>query len=344
MRILNYASAISEAHHQLLESDPDVFVIGQGLWSPWYAGQSISELDTKFGKERIIDTPVSENAVTGAAIGAAMSGLKPILFHPRMDFMLLATDPLVNQASNWSYLFDGQVNIPLTIRAAINRGGEQGAQHSQALQAFFSHTPGIKVLMPATARDAKGLLVAAVNDGNPVMYIDDRWCYDHKEDVPEELYSEEIGKAKVLREGNQITIVGIGHMALQALKAAEELAKEGLSAEVIDLRSVKPWDVHTILRSVEKTGHVVIADSAWVNGSVAAEIASTITSKCWKSNLKSAPVRVGLPNTPAPVSSNLEKVYYPNENTVVYAAKTCLSKISENFHFIPSSDIPGMVV
>jgi len=344
MRLLKYSNAISEAHEQLLDSDRDVFVIGQGLWSPWYAGQSISELDKKFGKERIIDTPVSENAVTGAAIGAAMSGMKPILFHPRMDFMLLATDPLVNQAANWSYLFAGQVNVPITIRAAINRGGEQGAQHSQALQAFFCHTPGIKVVMPATARDAKGLLVAAVYDGNPVMYIDDRWCYDHEEYVPEEMFSAELGKALVRREGKDVTILGIGHMTLKALMASELLVQDGIDAEVIDLRTIKPWDVDTVCASVEKTGHLVVADSAWVNGSISGEIVSTIVARNWNKNLKSAPIRVGLPNSPAPVSSHLESVYYPNETTIFNAAKLAIGVDNKTKQFIPSKEIPGMIV
>jgi len=344
MRLLKYAQAISEAHDQLLASDPDVIVIGQGLWSPWYAGQSISELDKKYGKNRIIDTPVSENAVTAAAIGAAMSGMKPILFHPRMDFMLLAIDPIVNQAANWSYLFAGQVNVPLTIRAAINRGGEQGAQHSQAVHAFFFHTPGIKVVMPATAKDAKGLLIGAVNDGNPVMYIDDRWCYDHEEDVPEEMYSMELGKAAVRREGSHLTILGIGHLTLKALEAADLLAQDGIEAEVIDLRTIKPWDVNTVCASVEKTGHLVVADSAWVCGSISGEIVSTVVAKNWNKNLKSAPIRVGLPNAPAPVSSNLESVYYPNENTIYQAAKLVVGKGDRNKPFIPSKTIPGMIV
>jgi acetoin:2,6-dichlorophenolindophenol oxidoreductase subunit beta len=344
MRKLKYAQAISEAHDQLLASDPSVMVIGQGLWSPWYAGQSISELDKKYGKNRIIDTPVSENAVTAAAIGAAMSGMKPILFHPRMDFMLLATDALVNQAANWSYLFSGQVNVPLTIRAAINRGGEQGAQHSQALHAFFFHTPGIKVVMPATARDAKGLLIAAVNDGNPVMYIDDRWCYDHEEDVPEEMYAAELGKAAILREGQDLTIVGIGHLSLKALEAADLLAMEGINAEVIDLRTIKPWDVDTVCKSVEKTGHLVVADSAWLNGSVSGEIVSTVVVKNWDKGLKSAPVRVGLPNTPAPVASNLEKIYYPDEKTIFKAGRIATGKESMNTPHKPSMNIPGMIV
>ena len=185
MRTLTYAQAIREAHAQLLRSDPRVFLIGQGLWSPWYAGASLKDLDREFGKARILDSPVSENAVTGAAVGAALAGMRPIVFHPRMDFMLLAVDPIVNQAANWSYMFSGKVHVPVVVRPTINRGGEQGAQHSQALHAMFMHVPGLKVVMPANPHDAKGLLIAAVNDGNPVLYVDDRWLYDEEGDVPE---------------------------------------------------------------------------------------------------------------------------------------------------------------
>ena len=166
-----------------------MFVIGQGLWSPWYAGSSLENLDKEFGPSRILDSPVSENAITGLAVGAALAGMRPIVFHPRMDFMVLGMDPLINQAANWSYLFAGQAGVPLVVRAVINRGGEQGAQHSQALHSFFLHVPGIKVVMPATPADAKGLLIAAVEDPNPVLYIDDRWLYEETGQVPEEMTS-----------------------------------------------------------------------------------------------------------------------------------------------------------
>src|SRR6185369_14236662 len=175
MRQLTYAQAIREAHAQLLTADPRVFVIGQGLWSPWYAGGSLDQLEQEFGRGRILDSPVSENAVTGMAVGAALAGMRPIVFHPRMDFMLLAADPIINQAANWSYMFAGQISVPLVVRAVINRGGEQGAQHSQALHAMFMHVPGLKVVMPSTPADAKGLLCAAMDDPDPVMYLDDRW-------------------------------------------------------------------------------------------------------------------------------------------------------------------------
>src|SRR6185436_15151049 len=283
MRNLTYVQAIREAHAQLLAADPRVFLIGQGLWSPWYAGASLKDLDKEFGVERVIDTPVSENAVTGAAIGAAIAGMRPIVFHPRMDFMLLAVDPIVNQAANWSYIFGGRVSAPVVIRSVINRGGEQGAQHSQALQAMFMHIPGLKVVMPATPRDAKGLLIAASRDGNPVLYIDDRWLYAETGDVPEAPYETPIGAAHVARVGKDVTVVALASMVPHALKAAEGLAKAGIDAEVVDLRSVKPWDRETVLGSAAKTGRVVIADAAWKTGGVAAEIAASVCEETFDS-------------------------------------------------------------
>src|SRR5580692_3777570 len=208
MRTLTYAAAIREAHAQLLERDPRVFLIGQGLGSPWYAGGSLDNLDRDFGRERLLDSPVSENAVTGLAIGAALAGMRPIVFHPRMDFLLLAADPIINQAANWSYLFNGRISVPLVIRAVINRGGEQGAQHSQALHSLFMHIPGLKVVMPSTPADAKGLLIAALEDPNPVLYIDDRCLYSASEHVPEEMYRVPLGQAAVRRSGRDVTLIG----------------------------------------------------------------------------------------------------------------------------------------
>ena len=202
---ITYAEAIRQATAQLLADDERVFIIGKGLWSPWYVGTSMKDIDVEFGRDRVIDSPVSENATTAAAVGAALAGMRPIIVHPRMDFMLLAMDPIINQAANWSYMFDGQVSVPLVIRPIINRGGQQGAQHSQATQAMFQHTPGLKVVMPATAYDAKGLLIAASRDPNPVIYIDDRWLYGLADDVPEEMYEVPIGSAAVRREGTDVT-------------------------------------------------------------------------------------------------------------------------------------------
>ena len=324
MRTLTYAQAIREAHAQLLAEDPRVFVIGQGLWSPWYAGGSMEGLDREFGRERMLDSPVSENAVTGLAVGAALAGMRPIVFHPRMDFMLLAVDPIVNQAANWSYLFGGRIGVPLVVRAVINRGGEQGAQHSQALHAMFMHVPGLKVVMPSTAFDAKGLLIAAVEDPNPVLYIDDRWLYEQEGEVPEERFRVPIGQAAIRRAGADVTIVAIGWMAAEALRAATLLAQQGIDAEVVDLRSLKPWDRNTVLESVRKTGRAVVADPGWHTAGASAEIAATIASEAFDA-LRAPVERVALPDAPAPTSRAEERAYYPNPATIVAAVRRTLT-------------------
>lgn len=313
-----YVQAIREAHAQLLASDRRVFVIGQGLWSPWYAGGSLQDLEKEFGRDRMLDSPVSENATTGLAVGAALAGMRPIVFHPRMDFMLLAVDPIVNQAANWSYIFEGRVKAPVVIRAVVNRGGEQGAQHAQSLQATFAHVPGLKVVMPASAYDAKGLLVAAVRDGGPVLYIDDRWLYEETGEVPEELYSTPIGRAAIRRKGRSVTIVATSVMVPQALKAAEALMPRGIDCEVIDLRSIKPWDVQCVLESVTRTERLVVADAAWRTAGIAAEIAATIGELAF-GKMRAPIVRVTLPDAPTPASHVLEQGYFIDARHIVGA-------------------------
>jgi acetoin:2,6-dichlorophenolindophenol oxidoreductase subunit beta len=320
MRMLSYADAIREAHAQLLASDARVFVLGQGLWSPWYVGSSMRDLDKQFGRDRIIDSPVSESAITGTAVGAAIAGMRPIVVHPRMDFMLLATDAIVNQAANWSYMFAGQAGAPVVIRAIVNRGGEQGAQHSQALQAIFAHIPGLKVVMPATPYDAKGLLIAAVYDGNPVMYIDDRWLYDQTADVPEEPYQVPIGKAAICRHGRDITIVGASYAAAKAVEAAVRLHEKGIDAEVIDLRSIKPWDRELVISSIKRTGRLLVTDTGWRSGGIAAEIIATAAELALDS-LITRPARVTLPDVPAPTSKSLETSYYFGADAIAAAAE-----------------------
>ncbi len=324
MRTINYVQAIREAHAQLLASDPRVFVIGQGLWSPWYAGASMKDLDKEFGRDRILDSPVSENATTGAAVGAALAGMRPIVFHPRMDFMLLAVDPIVNQAANWSYMFAGRRGAPVVIRAVINRGGEQAAQHSQALQALFAHVPGLRGVMPATPRDAKGLLIAAVRDGNPVLYIDDRWLYGEAGDVPEAIYETPIGEAAVVREGKDGTLGGVSYMADRCAKAAEALAGKGIDVECLDLRSVKPWDRDRVTASVRKTGRLVVVDAAWPWGGITAEVAATVAETAF-GHLKAPIVRLTLPDSPAPMSRPLERGYYLDTGDVAAAVENLMA-------------------
>ncbi len=321
MRTLTYARAIREAHAQLLAADARVFVIGQGLWSPWYAGATLENLDREFGRSRIVDSPVSENAVTGLAIGAALAGLRPIVFHARMDFMLLAADPIINQAANWSYLFGGQQGVPLVIRAVINRGGGQGAQHSQALHAMFMHVPGLKVVMPATPADAKGLLMAALADPNPVLYIDDRSLYAETGEVPEEPYCTPLGQAAVRRAGSDVTLVAVSSMAPLSLRAAELLDRDGIQAEVIDLRTLKPWDRATVLASVARTGRAVVCDPGWRTAGASAEVAAEISERAF-ADLRAPVARVTLPDAPAPSSETEERAYYPGPETIAEAART----------------------
>lgn len=325
MRPLSYARAIREAHAQLLASDPRVLVLGQGLWSPWYAGTSMQDLDKEFGRDRVIDSPVAENATTGAAVGAALAGMRPIVFHPRMDFMLLAVDPMINQAANWSYMFAGRVSVPVVFRAVINRGGEQGAQHSQALQAMFMHVPGLKVVMPSTAHDAKGLLIAAVQDDNPVLYIDDRWLYEAQDDVPEAMYATPIGEAAVRRRGRDVTIVATSYMAAEAQKAVAVLEQQGIEPELIDLRSIKPWDRDAVFASVARTGRLIVADGGWQTAGVAAEVIAAVACEIFDA-LKAPAVRVCLPDAPAPVSRAVERAYYVGADELVAAAVKMIAR------------------
>jgi len=250
--------------------DKRVFLIGQGVKSPWYVGKTARGLIDRFGHDRIIDTPISENAITGAAVGAAIAGMRPVIVHPRMDFMLYAIDPVANEAANWHYMTGGRINVPVVIWGIINRGGEQGAQHSQALHGMFAHFPGLKVVMPATPYDAKGLMISAIQDHNPVLFIDDRWLYNMEDIVPENVYSVPIGKATVRIKGKDLTIVATSYMVREALRAADELRKYGISPEIIDLRSVKPWDKNTILKSVSKTRRLIVCDAGWKSFGISA--------------------------------------------------------------------------
>lgn len=304
----------------MMEQDNTVFLIGQGVKSPWYVGNTAQELLNRFGATRIIDTPVSENAVTGAAVGAAMAGMKPVVVHPRMDFMFFALDPIINEAANWHYMNGGKISVPVVIWGVINRKGEQAAQHSQAIHGIFAHIPGLKVVMPATAYDAKGLMIAAIQDPNPVIFVDERTLYGMEEPVPEEIYSVEIGKGRIRREGKDVTVVTVSYMVHEAMKAAELLAGEGMDVEVIDLRTVKPLDREMILNSVRKTGRLVVADVGWKSFGMSAEIAALVSEEAFDA-LRAPIMRVALPDCPAPASMVLEDAYYPTESEIFQTVK-----------------------
>ncbi len=315
---LDYGSAILSGLEYLLEKYPETFVIGQGLWSPWYVGNSMTNLDKKFGSHRIIDTPVSESACTGAAIGASLCGMRPIVVHPRIDFMLYAMDALVNQAAKWSHMFGGQSGPSVTIRAIINRGGEQGAQHSQALHAWFSHIPGLRVVMPSSVRDARDLLVASALCDDPVVFIDDRWLYNNEETIGEiaELDLRLQGPARVAA-GDDITIVGVGYGTHVAKQAGHEVAKEGITCDIIDMRVLSPLNIEVIVESVRTTRALLVVDPGTKTSGYAAEIITSVMERIEPNVLIKKPLRTTLPDTPAPTARNLEQHYYFGSNDVV---------------------------
>jgi acetoin:2,6-dichlorophenolindophenol oxidoreductase subunit beta len=319
---LHYGEAILAGFEYLLERYPEVFVIGQGLWSPWYVGNSMTDLDKKFGKHRIIDTPVSELACTGAGVGAALAGMRPIVVHPRIDFMLYAMDAVVNQAAKWSHMVGGQAHPSVVIRGIVNRGGEQGAQHSQSLHSWFSHIPGLRVVMPYTPTDARDLLIASTLCDDPVMYIDDRWLYSQECDNSpiRELDLSKIGP-QCLRAGKDVTLVGSGYSTHLCMVAAGLLEAGEISAEVFDLRVLNPLDCIDISRSVEKTGRLVVVDGSWSNCGMAGEVIAQVCERINPRALRSAPQRVTLPPAPAPTSKPLEAAYYPTAEQVAGVAK-----------------------
>ncbi len=321
----NYGTAILAGFEYLLEKYPEVFIIGQGLWSPWYVGNSMTDLDKKFGVERVIDTPVSESACTGAAVGASLAGMKPIVVHPRMDFMIYAMDPIVNQAAKWSHMLGGQAHPGLTIRSIINRGGEQGAQHSQALHAWFAHVPGLRVVMPSTVSDARDLLIASVLCPDPVIYIDDRWLYDQEDELDDVVELNLADQRPIISiKGSDITIVSCGHTSLLSRHAADLLRDNNISAEVIDVRVLNPFIADEIISSVNKTKNLLVVDSGTLSSGFSAEIISKVVENISLNSLKSLPKRIALPDAPAPTSKELEKNYYINVDDITKEVKKIL--------------------
>lgn len=315
-RHLTFAQAIREATVQSMEADKNVFVMGLGVDDPKAIFGTTAGLSEMFGGSRVFDVPVSENALTGAAIGAATLGMRPILTHQRIDFALLSLDQIINNAAKWHYMFGGKLKCPIVIRMLIGRGWGQGPQHSQSYQSVFAHIPGLKVVMPATPHDAKGLLMASVFDDNPVIFLEHRWLYNLKGPVPEEAYRETIGKARCVRQGKDLTVVAVSYMVFEAFRAAEILAKYGVDIEVIDLRSLRPFDGEAILESVGRTGRVIAADTGHKTCGYSAEIVAFVTENLF-GKLKSAPVRVASPDIAVPSSHGLAVDYYPRASTLV---------------------------
>ena len=323
----NYGTAILSAFEYLLKNYKETFVIGQGLWSPWYVGNSMTDLDKKFGKNRVIDTPVSESATTGAAIGASLTGMKPIVVHPRMDFMLYAMDAIVNQAAKWSHMFGGQAHPGVTIRGIINRGGEQGAQHSQALHAWFAHVPGLRVVMPSTVADARDLLIASVLCKDPVIYIDDRWLYEQEDNLSSIVELDlKTQKPLISSEGKDITIIASGHSSYLVRNASKKLKDLNISPEIIDVRILNPLYIDDIIKSVKKTKKLLVVDPGWITSGFSAELIAKVVENLDINCLKSPPVRIALPDAPAPTSRVLEKEYYTSEEDIISATKNLIKE------------------
>lgn len=305
----NFTTAINEALHEAMQQDPSVICYGLGVTDPKTVFGTTANLEQRFGSQRVFDMPTSENAMTGVAIGAALNGIKSVMTHQRVDFFLLALDQLVNSAAKWHYMFGGQNSIPITIRLIIGRGWGQGPTHSQNLQAWFAHIPGLKVVMPTTPEDAKGLLLASIFDPNPVIFLEHRWLHNTVGAVPDGDIRIPLGKARIARAGNDITLVAMSYMTVEALHAANYLEKQGISCEVIDLRTIKPLDWQTVMDSVIKTGRLLALDSGFTTGSVAGEIVARVAMEKF-SDLKSAPARLAMPDVPEPTSPGLTRGFY----------------------------------
>lgn len=326
-RILSYPEAILEAIEQEMQSDSSVIVLGEGVDDPKAILGTTKGLEKKFGSNRVFDTPLAEDGMTGVAIGAALSGLRPIHIHIRMDFVLLAMNQIINMAAKMHYMYGGLVSIPIVIRSMIGKSWGQGPQHSQSIYPLFINIPGLKVVAPSTPYDAKGCLISAIRDDNPVIFIEHRLLYYQKGHVPEGPYLVSFGKARTLAEGNDITLVGISQMAVECLRACKYLDEVGLKAEVIDPISLTPLDIDTIERSVLKTNRLIVVDNAWTRCGAGAEIISQIIErgKCRDAVIR----RMGFAFTPCPTTPSLEKHFYPDAKAIastvyemVYSGKT----------------------
>lgn len=315
MGMITYGEALREGLKAAMQKDKTVFVMGIGADDHKAIFGSTKGLLEQFGKERVFDTPLSEGAMTGVAIGAALAGMKPVHVHIRTDFMYLAMDQLLNLAAKWRAMFGGAMNVPIVVRAVIGRSWGQGAQHSQSLQSFFMHVPGIKVVMPTTPYDAKGLLTSSIFDPNPVVMIEHRLLYYISGEVPDHYYEIPFGKAAVRRPGKDLTIVANSYMVVESLKAAEFLEQQGIDVEIIDPVTLVPLDEETILKSVRKTGRLLVLDTSWITCGASAEIAALAAEKAFEA-LRKPVRRMGMVQTVCPVSKPLENIFYPNAKSI----------------------------
>lgn len=335
MKVVSYSEAIRAALLQAMQRNPSVFVMGLGVDDHKAVFGTTKGLAERFGKERVFDTPISEGAMTGVAIGAALGGMKPVHVHIRMDFLYLAMDQLLNMAAKWRSMFGGRMNLPMVIRAIVGRSWGQGAQHSQNLQSLFMHVPGIKVVTPTTPYEAQGLLLSSIEDPNPVLFIEHRLLHGIYGEIPEPCREMPLGRGAVRRAGTDLTVVANSYTVVEALKAAEFLDGHGVSVEVVDPVSLVPLDEEIILSSVGKTGRLLVVDGSWVNCGLSAEIAARAVEKAF-SDLKVPVRRMGMQPTVCPVSKPLEDAFYPSARAIVREAFAMLGAE------LPQGEIPAL--
>lgn len=312
---LNYVEAIRLAQRQVLLDDDKTFIFGLGANDPKGMFGTNIGLVEEFGNQRIMDAPLSENTLTGVAIGMAAMGYKPILVHHRLDFTLTAFEQMINQAAKWFFNSGGKSNLPFLIRMVVGRGWGQGPTHGQSLQTMFAHIPGLKVVMPTTPQDAGDMIVGGISDGNPVIYIEHRWLHGIKSEVSQPFNSYKIGKARISRVGEDVTIVANSYSVIDSLIAAKFLQSKGISCEVIDMRSILPWDKDAILQSVSRTNRLVVVDTGHVSFGVSSEVVATVIEQLWGC-LDAKPIRIGFPDVPVPAAPGLSKKYYPGATEI----------------------------
>ena len=344
MAIMTFAKAINEALIEAMTLDPDVICYGLGVPDPKGVFGTTANLQEKFGDDRVFDMPTSENAMTGIGVGASLYGLRPVITHQRLDFALLSMDQLVNNAAKWRFMFGGQRGVPLTVRMILGRGWGQGPTHSQNLQAWFAHVPGLKVVMPATAEDAKGLLLSAIFDPDPVIFLEHRWLHNLRGEVPDGDCRIPLGKATLLREGADVTVVAMSYMTIEALHAVDHLSAQGINCDLIDLRCVRPMDWEAIEASVNRTGRLIVLDTGNLTGSISGEIVARVAANCWDA-LKCAPQRLAMPDYPEATSPALTEGYHVRAEHIAEKVGYMLSREVEFSHLAQlrkhPHDVPG---
>lgn len=339
-RLISYTAAIREAMETAMQLDPKVLCYGLGVDDPKRIFGTTAGLRETFGGQRVFDMPTAENAMTGVGIGAALRGYKPVMVHQRLDFFLLAMDQLVNAAAKWHYMFGGACHVPITIRLILGQGWGQGPTHAQALQSWFAHVPGLKVVMPTTPADAKGLLLASIFDPNPVVFLEHRWLHNTEGEVDEAGYRIPIGRATRRSEGDDITLVTDSYLSVEAAHACRHMAKQGIHCDHVDLRSIAPLDWKTVLESVRRTGALLVAEGAHRSFSVSAELLARVAEEL-HGELRLPPRRLTLPDLHSPSSAKLIEAYYPRAEHIVDTIGTMLGKDLNGGAIAEVRQIPG---